>query len=157
MPPRVHAVFEAATAAAALLVAYVLVRVMPFRMIAARIERDLRGTPSPSPVEDVRRVQWAVAAAHRRLPWIPCLATAFAANRLLARRGVASKVWLGVRPDEDAGFAAHAWLEAEGRVVTGGREKKTYQPLRALVTSPGSASFTRKPPHGAASSANDPR
>jgi hypothetical protein len=139
MPARpanaVHAAFEAASAAAALLVADVLVRVMPFRRIAARIERDLGGTPPPSPIGVVRRVQWAVAAAHRRLPWIPCLATAVAANRLLARRGVASTLWLGVRPDGDAGFAAHAWLEAESCVVTGGREKKTFQPLRALVTS----------------------
>ena len=141
MPPRpangFHAAFEAATAAAALLVAYVLVRVMPFRVIAGRIERDLHGMPPPSPADVVRRVQWAVAAAHRRLPRIPCLAAAFAANRLLARRGVASKLWLGVRPNEDAGFAAHAWLEAEGCVVTGGGEKKTFQPLRALVTSRG--------------------
>lgn len=131
---RLQAAFEAAAAAAALLIAYVLVRVMPFRLIATRIERDLHKTPPPSPSAVVRRVQWAVTAAHKRLPWIPCLATAFAANRLLARRGVASQLWLGVRPNEEDGFAAHAWLEAEGCVVTGGREKKTYQPLRALVT-----------------------
>jgi hypothetical protein len=131
-----HAVLVFAVAAAVLILADLLLRLLPFGAIARRIQRTLPDAPSPAePDLTVRRVKWAVCAARRRLPWIACLATAIAANRLLAWRGIASKLWLGVRPGDEAAIAAHAWLEAEGCVVTGGSEKKTFHPLHALVTS----------------------
>jgi hypothetical protein len=135
-PPNLpQAALEAALAAAVLIAADVVVRVVPFDRIAQRIERKLRRTATPARNElGIGRVMWAVAAAHRRLAWIPCLATAIAANRLLAWRGVASELWLGVRPDAQATIAAHAWLEADGSVVTGAAEKKAFQPLHKLVT-----------------------
>jgi hypothetical protein len=130
-----HATLEATLAAAVLIAADVFVRVVPFDRIARRIEQKLRGTTGPARTElAIGRVTWAVAAAHRRLAWIPCLATAVAANRLLAWRGVASELWLGVRADDQATIAAHAWLEAHGSVVTGAAQKKAFQPLHALVT-----------------------
>jgi hypothetical protein len=46
----------------------------------------------------------------------PCLPTALAAQFMLRRRGVASKLCLGVRRDASA-LAAHAWLEIDRRVV----------------------------------------
>lgn len=129
-----QAVFEAGIAAVVLVAADAIVRVVPFAAIAGRVQRPLRSSSSEAQNFAVRRVKWAVGAAHRRLPWIPCLATAIAANRLLAWRGVASELWLGVRPNERMTIDAHAWLVAEGRVVTGGAEKTSYQPLHVLVT-----------------------
>jgi hypothetical protein len=129
-----HALLEAAVAAVVLLAVDLVLRVMPFNAIARRIDRPLRRPPSPTAILTARRVAWSVDAARRRLPWIACLATAIAANRLLAWRGVPSELWLGVRPGEEASIAAHAWLEAEGVVVTGGAEKKAFHPLHALVT-----------------------
>ncbi|HYH06454.1 MAG TPA: lasso peptide biosynthesis B2 protein [Thermoanaerobaculia bacterium] len=130
-----HAIFEVAVAAVSLVVADAMVRLVPFGVIARRIETQLRRDPSPQPAAATRRVQWAIDAAHRRVPWtVKCLATALAANRLLAWRGVASELWLGVRTNERKSMDAHAWLIAEGCVVTGRAEKNTYQPLRAFVT-----------------------
>ena len=128
----VAAVAEAATAALALVLADLAVRVVPFRVLARRLESPLRAAPQPG---GAGRVRWAVEAAHRRLPWsVPCLATAVAANRLLARRGTPSGLWLGVRSGDHHTIDAHAWLVADGSVVTGRFERATYQPLHVLVT-----------------------
>jgi transglutaminase superfamily protein len=135
---RVRAAIEAASAAAALAVADVLVRMVPFGRIARRVEGPIRRGASDHPTAlAAPRVAWAVAAAQRRLPWnVPCLATALAANRLLAWRGVASEVWLGVRASPAVNVDAHAWLVADGHVVTGRSGSSAYEPLYALVTSP---------------------
>jgi hypothetical protein len=133
-----QATTEVASAAVALVVADALVRAAPFGRIARRIQGPLRrGAPDGAREVAVRRVRWSIAAAHRRLPWdVSCLATALAANRLLARRGVASELWLGVRPGEPTSVDAHAWLVADGCVVTGGVGGGAYRPLHALVTAP---------------------
>jgi hypothetical protein len=130
-----HALLAAGLAALVLVVADLLVHLLPFRAIARRIDVTLDRNASDT--SSVRRVAWAIAAARTRLPWtIPCLASAIAANRLLAWRGIASELWLGVRPSAAMSIDAHAWLIAEGHVVTGGAEKKLYQPLHAIVTRP---------------------
>lgn len=51
----------------------------------------------------------------------PCLPTALAAQSMLRRRGVASKLCLGVRRETSA-LAAHAWLEIDHKVVFGATE-----------------------------------
>jgi hypothetical protein len=128
------ALTEAGVAALALLLADLAVRSLPFRMIARHIDATLPHTSTPQG-NVIDRVAWAIAAARRRVPWtIPCLAAAIAANRLLARRGIASELWLGVRPNRQIRIDAHAWLVADGRVVTGGAEKASYQPLHAIAT-----------------------
>jgi len=48
----------------------------------------------------------------------PCLPTALVAQSMLRRRGVASKLCLGVRRDASA-LAAHAWLEIDRKIVFG--------------------------------------
>ena len=126
-------VLEASAAALALVLADLAVRVLPFRMVARRIESPLRVRRRHG---SAARVRWAVDAAQRRLPWtVPCLATAVAANRLLARRGTASELWLGVRSSEARPIDAHAWLVADGAVVTGRSGAGAFQPLKVLVTS----------------------
>jgi hypothetical protein len=128
-----QAVAELAVAACALAIADVAIRVVPFRLIARRIQGPLRRASGDASA--VRRVRWAVDAAHRRLPWsVPCLATALAANRLLAHRGIASELWLGVRPGTETTVDAHAWLIADGCVVTGAAGKDDFRPLHALIT-----------------------
>lgn len=132
---------EVAAAATLLATAYVAVRALPFGLIAARVQAPLqRRAAGEAESSAIARVKWAVAAASRRLPWtVPCLATALAANRLLAWRGVASELWLGVKADDSSTLAAHAWLAAGGRVVTGGEVRADFKPLHALVTSPATA------------------
>ena len=61
----------------------------------------------------VDRLERAVRLASHVVPCATCLTQAVALNRLLSSDGHASTVLIGVRKD-DAGFAAHAWVEWRG-------------------------------------------
>jgi hypothetical protein len=78
------------------------------------------------------RIVRAVGAAERRSPvGSTCLATALAAQALLARHGYAASLRIGVKRSASGEFAAHAWLVREGRVIVGGPAEAIgdYTPL----------------------------
>ncbi|WP_459866113.1 lasso peptide biosynthesis B2 protein [Endothiovibrio diazotrophicus] len=108
-------------AAGWLAISRLAVRWLPFRWIAPRLGRHMAATPDTAEGEDealLRQVAWAVAAAARHVPWeAVCLPRAMAAKAMLRRRGVASTLYLGVAGGTE--MAAHAWLRAGSRVVTG--------------------------------------
>jgi hypothetical protein len=65
-------------------------------------------------------IGWAVGRVAARFPTSAmCLAQALAARTMLRRRGVASRLHVGVGRSKEAPFEAHAWLEAAGVEVTG--------------------------------------
>jgi hypothetical protein len=100
--------------------------VMPFesvRRLASRLGR------MPAGAADADRVAWAVRAAGRRLG--TCLPQALAAQVMLARRGKAPVLRIGVARDNGA-VAAHAWVEVGGRVVVGGTAAP-YAPLLEIA------------------------
>lgn len=69
----------------------------------------------------VDRVAFAIPRVAAHLPWrADCFIQALAAQSWLARAGVSSEIWIGVRKDRVPGFEAHAWLLQDGRTVTGG-------------------------------------
>lgn len=74
-------------------------------------------------------ISWAVRAASPYVPSATCLTQALTLRALLAREGISSKLEIGVTHDDEAGFAAHAWLEAGGRVVIGGERLDRYTRL----------------------------
>ncbi|GAC1658447.1 MAG: hypothetical protein NVS9B1_18350 [Candidatus Dormibacteraceae bacterium] len=76
---------------------------LPFRTFS-RLERA--GAEGPVPSAVVR----AVVAAARRVPYSTCLVEALATQAMLGRRGIGSRVRLGVAR-AGAGLEAHAWLE----------------------------------------------
>ena len=81
--------------------------------------------PTPGPEADadeaeLGRVGWAIPRAARFVPMASCLTQALAAQYLLARRGVASRIRIGVTQEPDGSFLAHAWLLSGGRIVVGG-------------------------------------
>lgn len=78
------------------------------RPAPASAETELHST------ERIRR--WVDAAANHHLIEMTCLRRALVLQRLLAGRGVKSRLRLGVR-HEDGSVAAHAWLECGGGVV----------------------------------------
>jgi Transglutaminase-like superfamily len=108
--------------------------VLPFRSVHGAIRalghrpwsRDGSGPP-------VERIVWAVGAADRLVPRTTCLVRALAAQALLARRGHASQLRLGVA-GSGRSFEAHAWLERDGHVLIGGPVEGRYVPLPALDT-----------------------
>jgi len=92
-------------------VALSLVSVERLRLWAARTQTP--GAPQP-----IERVAWAVSAVSRRLPGATCLVSALALQRLLSREGHPSALHIGVARHGQA-FAAHAWVEVEGRTLIG--------------------------------------
>ncbi|WP_296744351.1 lasso peptide biosynthesis B2 protein [Mesorhizobium sp.] len=78
---------------------------------------DARNTAS---LGDLRRVAWGVAAAARFVPGASCLTQALAGQYLLARRGSASNIRIGVERDTGKQLKAHAWLVSGNHIVLGG-------------------------------------
>ena len=74
---------------------------------------------------DAERMVWALSTAARWLPFrADCLIQALAADLWLERRNAARSFHLAVaRAGDDASsgaIAAHAWLEVDGKAVSGG-------------------------------------
>ena len=80
--------------------------------------------PDVAPARDdlvtVARVAWAVHLVSFLVPFASCLTQAQACQVLLARRGIASALCLGVREGRSDALQAHAWVICEGRLVLGG-------------------------------------
>ena len=115
-------------AAAWLAMSRLAVRFLPFRWIAPRLGRHMAVLPKasdPAHEEILKKVSWAVAAAARHVPWeAVCLPQAMAAKAMLRRRGIGSTLYLGISREERV--AAHAWLRAGRRVITGGPVSPRY-------------------------------
>jgi hypothetical protein len=90
---------------------------VPFRVWSVRPPPPLRAQMAPQP--ELARLVWAVAAASRVVPCATCLVRALAARRIFANHGYPATVRIGVARSPAAGFAAHAWLQHEGRVLPG--------------------------------------
>lgn len=68
----------------------------------------------------IDRVSYLIPRVARRMPWrSDCLIQALAAQRWLARAGIASSIHIGTRTTPAKGFEAHAWLIAGAQIVTG--------------------------------------
>lgn len=93
-----------------------------------------RCVPGPgrvgAPDLEVARVTRLVGMASRHGVCSPnCLRLALVAWWLLARRGIVTELRLGVRKDQ-AGFAAHAWVERGGVIILGGADaRERYVPV----------------------------
>lgn len=90
---------------------------------------ERRDQPACEPSELIDRIAFAIPRAAVRVPFrSDCLVQALAAQRWLARWGITARVTFGVIPHRTGDFEAHAWLEAGGRVVTGG-DISGYRPF----------------------------
>ena len=71
---------------------------------------------------DREKIRWAIAAVSRYLsPPKRCLVQSFAAMALLTEYGYPCTFRIGVTKDSGRNnFAAHAWVESGGRIITGG-------------------------------------
>ena len=109
------------------------VKLVPAERILAWAARPLQKVKRFADPDLPRQVAAAVQA---RAAWFnleaPCLPTALAAQWMLRRRGVPSRLRLGVRRDASA-LAAHAWLEINGEVVFGA-SNTVYTPVARYGT-----------------------
>ena len=110
-----------AEAACALTVAWLAIRILPFRRLMqttqigrAPVERSLAERSDVAVA--VRR---AVKRAARRLPWsIVCFPEAMAAHWMLRRRGADSRLHYGLRSSDEK-LSAHVWVTLGGEIVIG--------------------------------------
>lgn len=120
-----------------LVVSQLLVRIVPFRLLArlcgsagpAPSAGEPLGEPTDHAAMVVRR---ALSRGAQRLPWsTTCLVRAVAGQAMLKRRGTESTLMLGVAVDAGT-FSAHAWLLSGGGVVCGDSEASGFAPIAAL-------------------------
>lgn len=72
----------------------------------------------------------SIELAGRYFPQRPsCLTKALAARALLSFTGRESHLWFGAGRPGAGVFEAHAWLECEGLIVTGGESLERFVPL----------------------------
>lgn len=123
-------------ATSVVLVVRVLLWLLPSRTIV-RLARHIaaRGARPDLRHASVPTIVWAVEAASRRIPRASCLTQALSAQLLLGRYGYDSRLCLGVAAGAARDFAAHAWLERQGRVIIGGSMSSTFVRLPDLAAS----------------------
>ena len=107
-------------AAVVLVLARLAVRFVPPARIFAWADRAPRHVRRFA-ADEIAWVSWAVENVGAK-PWMNalCLPRALAAHAMLRRRGIPSRLCLGVARDRGA-FCAHAWVEiGDDKIVGGG-------------------------------------
>ena len=128
-PPQQALALEAAVW---LTLARLLVHHIPMRYWLRHLEAVAdRGAGSVGRQPLARAVGRMVRRVARRLPFEAlCLPQAMAVQWMLRRRGIASRLWIGVRraaPGQPLKY--HAWLTVDGESVSGGRLARACVPL----------------------------
>ncbi len=117
--------------------ARVAVLLLPFRWVARVLGKEEAQTPAEEQlahVVQIRRVGAMIRETARNVPWTSkCLDQALAAKIMLARRAIATTVYLGVNVDEQGQLAAHAWLRSGTLYVTGGKIRDRYTVINTFA------------------------
>ncbi len=114
-------------------------RLVSLRRLHAFVTRvpRLPQTRSVPSAQSLARLVWAVEVTVRYLGG-SCLTRALALQWMLSRQGVPTRLWIGVKGGAASGvaktkpFAAHAWLEHEGKLLIGGTLANGYWRLGHL-------------------------
>lgn len=114
-----------------LLLARLAVRVLPPARLFSWADRPPRKV-NRFAGEDVNWVAWAIEhSATRQGMDRMCLPRALAAHAMLRRRGIASRLCLGVARTGDD-IAAHAWIEVAETAIIGGDATGHFTQLAAF-------------------------
>jgi hypothetical protein len=108
--------------------------IVPFRWLRAAVRRVAPppdGKPDPTPGEAERTAQ-AIERAAKSVPGATCLTQALAAEILLRRAGHPAAIHVGVAKTPSGELAAHAWIEAYGRVLLGDHDLDHFTPLHPV-------------------------
>lgn len=92
----------------------------PIESVIAALRSDESSQPplttGPHSLDEARRLGWTVARTLKLMPGdTRCLARSLVLTRLLAKRGIPSKLVIGAQADPE--FFAHAWVECDGEPV----------------------------------------
>jgi hypothetical protein len=123
-PPAEYALL--AEALAALTLASIAIKLLPFRKVAAAASA-WGSQASRDDARSVRRARSAVLAWARRVPWrAVCFQRGLALHLMLRRRGIPSVLNYGVARKEGEGLAAHVWIDVGDETVIGGDEAPKF-------------------------------
>ena len=92
------------------------IRLLPFRYWRRWLAQDAAVQPSQDREQTGALITAAERAARHHLLPMNCLRRSLAQQRLLRRRGIPSRLHLGVRKGEE-GIEAHAWLSNGHRIL----------------------------------------
>lgn len=113
-----------ASAVISVIKARITVMFVPVRKI---LQPGARQTEAAFADTDAAKIGWAVEMAARIVPTAKnCLVRAIAGRDMLARRGVSSKIRLGIAKNSPDALSGHAWLECGNRIVTGEGEHRSF-------------------------------
>ena len=106
---------------------------LPFRRVHYICTRVVpRGIVSSESIL-IGKISWAVDVSSHVMPGVKCLARALTAYCVLRFAGHVSSIQFGVAPAPNRKLEAHAWVESQGRIVTGYLvDLNRYTPLPAL-------------------------
>ncbi len=90
-----------------------------FKEVRASVLKPLPAEAAPSETVTALEIGQAVESAARFVPGALCLAQSLGAQVMLTRRGLPSTIHVGFLRAEAGQVEGHAWLEADGQVVTG--------------------------------------
>lgn len=116
-----------------LAIARIMIVVMPFRHLSARLSATNNSTQIEPDQGLLQRIAYAVSAAANNVPWrSDCFPQTIAARMLLKRIGYASTIHFGVDRVGENGLKGHAWLTCGETVVTGGGELDRYTEVHSI-------------------------
>jgi hypothetical protein len=120
-------------AAVWLATARLMMLLMPFRKLAARLSADSGSATGEPPPELLRRVGVAVRVAAANVPWrADCFPQSIAGRMLLKHHGCSSTIHLGVDRVGKSDLIGHAWLTCGDTVITGGEDLDRYAEIHRL-------------------------
>lgn len=119
--------------------AWLLLRLVPFKRIAAWLGTPGGESPTLLPEGSIalgNEIGWAVRRAAFRLPGeARCLVQGLAAAALARRRRLPTTLYLGVARSKEDKLEAHAWVRCGDRVVTGRAGHTRFQIVERFARS----------------------
>ncbi|NIZ01950.1 lasso peptide biosynthesis B2 protein [Thalassospira lucentensis] len=120
-----------------LLYARLAITCLPIARVLRLFDLETASSTFPtnmSPEVRTEDISWAITTAASRLPLnCTCLVKALAGSVLLQRRHIPSLLFLGVSRSTapENSLAAHAWLECNDEILTGGSERALFKQIAA--------------------------
>jgi hypothetical protein len=112
-----------------LVLAHLAVSLLPAARLVAYAERSPRRQLTSTSLARLKRIAGSVEdVGTSRLLKASCLVRALAATAMLRRRGVPTRLCLGVARNEGQ-LAAHAWIEVGPHVLTGAAQCPAFTRL----------------------------
>ncbi|MGB9937086.1 MAG: lasso peptide biosynthesis B2 protein [Methanobacterium sp.] len=104
----------------------IMLWILPFSMIEKITSKLAIINKNKTPEVKKEKLTYAINVMSVYTPQATCLTRALAAQILLARYNYSSSIKIGVSKNE-SGFEAHAWLEAEDKIILGKSETEYVQ------------------------------